>query len=78
MSSLKDPTARLCRWTLVLQKGDIYVLYSSGQNLFDSDTFSRSLVTNDFWDSLDDLYFICGTDMPPEQHMEPWIASCII
>lgn len=78
LSSLKDPSGRLGRWTLRLQEHDIRVVYRSGRK--HTDALSRYPVPSD----VEDVSSVeCTlpppdiTDMAAEQRKDPWIASIV-
>lgn len=80
LSSLKNLTGRLGRWTLALQEYNFTVTFKSGRKHTDADSLSRCPVQppDDMVDLMDDVFDI-GTLTPStiqeEQRKDNWLVD---
>lgn len=61
LKNLKDPTGRLCRWSLRLQPYDIKFVHRKGSQMVVADAFSRAIETVDVhsFPTADDNWYNC-------------------
>lgn len=78
LSTLKDPSGRLARWSLRLQDFDIRVIYRSGRKHTDADALSRSPTPSDMTciTAIESAFSSpVPVNMAVEQRKDPWIAA---
>ena len=77
LTSLKDPSGRLARWSLRLQEHDITVLYRSGHKHLNADCLSRNPVPNIFPDDNESkiLSVLALEDFNIEQKQDPSLVK---